>query len=227
MEDGLLSEGTFAKQRRNLFVTSVLLLVYYLGGGGFEAGKPAELSTPAGKFFLANPSILLVFLWVAFFYFVWRYWLYAREHHKEVSDRYVELLKMDEQLAKTVRRQFDTYEGHPINVPLMSPGVDQRAIVCVPNLIKYKPVGPFSYEITTPFQITMQDGILAGIPPGTELTKRVSLFPLAWHFFRNFIRAAAEKSAFSDLIGPYLVAGFTIAACGGTALADLLVYFGH
>ena len=67
-------DGRYLRQRRNLNATSITLLVYVLGGGVIESGKPINMPLDfAIKF--ETPEIIILFAWLALFYFMWRYWL--------------------------------------------------------------------------------------------------------------------------------------------------------
>jgi hypothetical protein len=72
-----MEEGDFTRQRRNVFVVSILIIAYNVGGGDLS-----DLSFQGMK--LENTGAVIAMVWIAFAYVVWRYWLYAQEAHERV-----------------------------------------------------------------------------------------------------------------------------------------------
>ncbi|MFN0313770.1 MAG: hypothetical protein ACKVQA_01855 [Burkholderiales bacterium] len=229
-ETDILEEGTLARQRRNLLVTCIVLLVYYLGGGAIEPHQPLEVSVVLGKVALKNPSVLLWLLWTAFFYFLWRYWLYARKEHGRIWTRYREMLDGDSAFGAQVRRLFDIFpvlgsKGLvPLNVELAVPSIDPAEIITVSNLIKYKRVGMRWVHVTAPFHRQLVGGTLEPIQPNRELTIQVPLTKLVRLFARNYRKAALGQPAFSDLMTPYCTALATLVVGGYHVRRDVMEF---
>lgn len=69
-----MTEG-FIRQRRNLIITNILILVLALAKVQIEQLSVAGVKFGAFK----NPTVLLVFLWLAWAYFLYRYSVYFLE----------------------------------------------------------------------------------------------------------------------------------------------------
>lgn len=171
--------------------------------------------------------MVLLFVWILFFYFLWRYWLYARPLHAQITHRFDEMRNSDRALARAVRRMFDTYEGYPVGDALFQPGVDAATIICLPHDITYKSAGLFTVKVTTSFHTLLENGNTQAIQAGLPLSKDIPLTLLVRHFSRCYFRAAAGRTTFSDLMAPYILAAITLVACSGHALTDWLVTYGH
>lgn len=66
-------------ERRNLTITSLGFILFFLGKGEFE-GKNIKFQLVNITF--KNPEVLSWFLWVMLFWFFWRYWLKFRGSYK-------------------------------------------------------------------------------------------------------------------------------------------------
>ena len=62
-------------ERRNLSVLSFMLITYFIGGGSFPDN---EISLQAVKMTFSRPDTLAAFVWVLFFWFLYRYWVVSR-----------------------------------------------------------------------------------------------------------------------------------------------------
>jgi hypothetical protein len=68
-----------AKHRRNLMLLSAGLLIFELSGGRIE-----NVSMMGGGFKLANAEVAVYAAYMALFYFLWRYWVYALPKHNAI-----------------------------------------------------------------------------------------------------------------------------------------------
>jgi len=58
-------------ERRNLMVTSIAFIAFYFAGGSFPE-KSVRLQVINAEF--TRPSVLCLIAWIAFFWFIYRYW---------------------------------------------------------------------------------------------------------------------------------------------------------
>jgi len=96
---------SFHRQRRNVFIASTILLALCLGGVDLR-----ELTLVGMKFgAFRKPEVFLFGVWVAFAYFVYRYFVYSLEcSPKELSNTWVRELEraVNPRIERLVRRQY-------------------------------------------------------------------------------------------------------------------------
>jgi len=100
-----LMDEAFLRQRRNVFVTSAILLVLCLGGVEIK-----ELSLAGMKFeAFRKPEVFLLGIWVAFGYFVYRYLVYFLEvSPRQLSNTFVRELEraVNPRIEVLVHREY-------------------------------------------------------------------------------------------------------------------------
>lgn len=73
MSSEALSYSDISKERRNLMAMSIALTLYMIAGGSTD-----QVSLMSGAIKLQRPEIVIVFAWIALYYFYWRYRLYSK-----------------------------------------------------------------------------------------------------------------------------------------------------
>ena len=89
-------DAGFLRQRRNLLMISIALLLYELAEGKL---KGASLMAPVE---FGKPWVALVFGWVAFFYLWWRYVIRSRGYRKKVKDDWIVSVQEDRRYRNLV-----------------------------------------------------------------------------------------------------------------------------
>jgi hypothetical protein len=183
MNEGLL------RQRRNLFITSVILFV--LKDAGIAISK---LSFAGFEITVSNPRLLYGCLWIAFAYFFYRYYQYfTAEGLAKLSETFAAVL--DKKCAATIYALVQ--KAHPD----MEPGLnftyrilkDRKWIYCVQKHIKDE-------SGTT---IRLED---VNVPIGRWSLRRGITFALLEGTFRD--------SVVTDYLLPFVVGMFVLWYCG-------------
>lgn len=67
-------------ERRNLMVTSLGFIIFFLGGGALNG---EEIRLQIVNITLNKPCVLAWLAWIMLFWFAWRYWLVFRDSYKQ------------------------------------------------------------------------------------------------------------------------------------------------
>lgn len=97
----------FVRQRRNLFLSSVLLLTLCVGDVQLTELTFAGITFDAFK----HPGVFLAGAWIAFFYFTYRYTVYfLEESRKELARLWIRELEasVNPRVEQLVRARYDT-----------------------------------------------------------------------------------------------------------------------
>ena len=178
--DGLL------RQRRNVFIFSIGILLYVFGGGHIE-----NISTISGSIKLENPEVALYFAVIGFFYSIWRYWIYSDRVLANLRYEYISTMinfKPFNDLAKSL--QGPQHVAHLIN---LSP-------VITDNDGKYQL--DFSRKLTKGGGHSSVSGQKA-VDVSASTIKLIKI--------RLWIYVLARKRIFSDYLLPYILASFALA----------------
>ena len=184
-----MSEGLL-RQRRNLIITSVLLWFLKYGGVRFHKFSLAGFDVE-----LANPEVLTMAIWIAFAYFLYRYYQYfaaegvSKLQHEFSQSLSIRCTPIIEREVKAAYPRIVDEGHHHLNT------VKQNAWVFRGQQVVIGPDGK------TPF---------------AELVElRIS----KWSLRRGIALAVAgstfRSSVVTDYLLPFALAGFVLWYCGG------------
>ncbi|MBI3528223.1 MAG: hypothetical protein HY067_09655 [Betaproteobacteria bacterium] len=213
MEAPDMQEGSLQKQRRNLIITCILMLLYYVGGGSFGSPNDAEFDISGGKFHLANPQVIIAFGWIILLYFTWRYWLYAKDQHRLAHDAYFLIYRQDLSLIKFLEAETKSKLPMPLHQALDVNSETADRIKLPPLSFSVDRIGNFKYKAQMFYALENDNGDLQRIR-NTPLEIEIAFYRVVPLLIKSYIAFALSKQEFSDLLVPYIVATFTIMVCG-------------
>ena len=175
-------------ERRNLVITSLGFILYYLGGGEVVDGV---LSIQAVNLKFHNSFVLAITPWVMLLWFLWRYW---QDHRGRAFDQF--------------RKDAYSYVPHEFLTEYISlttglkPGEKDFYINPSFNLRKNEWGVTFKRIHKT---IYKEDGIT----PNTFEQGKTEFIPFKgskcfWYKFKLYTKAFFEKPGFTSLLSPYL-----------------------
>lgn len=144
-----MDDGAFTRQRRSLNIVSIALIVFFGAGGDIPDG----LVISTFGITLANKSVAIVFIGIAFFYFWYRFKLFGREtkrawhieRHFELSKhkKYQELVqklkyKNPKYLQYNEQSEYLEFNQSPDRTPKLIRSMFSRHIVQAPQFITKK-----------------------------------------------------------------------------------------
>lgn len=189
------------RQRRDLYAISFALIVFYAAGGDF--GKDATFSFV--PLHVERPWVLLVAAWIAFFYWLGRYRLFAP---RPVLKMYREDAYAQARGTKAFRTLCAALCPIPSEVPaaaevqrgnllpMLDRTKDGRGFI-----LDFRTLHPLEYNNSTTTAIR---GDVVAVESGQEK-----------HFRRmlriGYVRAITHERTFSDYLLPYLVAWLALA----------------
>lgn len=186
-----MEEGDFTRQRRNVFVVSILIIAYNVGGGDLS-----DLSFQGMK--LENTDAVIAMVWIAFAYVVWRYWLYTQDLYKEFVSDFWEYTRDQEPTYENLKALMMGEYRLLINQQ-SQPHVAFEVKNCKPAETGHFVPPSFFYDYRSPFGTTSRSAPKA-------LRADFAIAQVIQH-----LPAFARKSPeFSDVILPYLLAAFAV-----------------
>ena len=184
MGDGLL------RQRRNLIITCVLLWVMKYGGVSFS-----KFSLAGFDIVFKNPNVLILSIWIAFAYFLCRYYQYFS----------------DEGIDKLQRIFGEAFE--------------QKCEPIIRHLVKEKfPTNNdalrYSYAFLKRDRWVYKGQAIGGYDPtyGSSINEEFELAISRWKLSRGILSAILDSvfrnSVVTDYLLPFAFAGFILLYCG-------------
>jgi hypothetical protein len=192
-------EGDVLRQRRDLYATSLGLILFHLAGARLR--DDAVLT--AVPVHLARPDVLYWAAWAAMFYFLFRYWMVA----PAIVARFQEEWRIQTLASKKYRQLVIEYASHCTQDSskishYVSSGV-------IPNYASQHP-----YIQWNDLRNLRNWPLSSAVGPIQATTVQLSeheLESLRAAVRRGFVRAVFFERTASDVIAPYLVAAIAIA----------------
>lgn len=194
MGEGLL------RQRRNLFVVCAVL--WFLRYGGVKVQK---LSLAGFEIEMSNPAAVTVALWLAFAYFLYRYYQYfTDEGLRALEDRFTRSLNarcLPLIRDLVVARHPAVYRG----------GADE-----------------FRYDLLKDNKWVYRGQQVVPGPAGANVSEPVSVPVSRWQLRSGILRAVADtslrSSVVTDYLLPFLLAAVVLWYCGSAAWAGSFLH---
>lgn len=105
---------SFLRQRRNLFVINGILLFSFMAKVNIGKLTIAGLSFDGFE----NPEVVFLFIWIMFFYFLYRYLIYFLEYEKDTAlEKWNGMTSsiVNEKIRKIVNRHSNNVNEHSIS----------------------------------------------------------------------------------------------------------------
>lgn len=218
-------EKSFEKKRRNLMVLCTIILIYELGHG-----KIGNLSISGGSITLEKPEVAIYFTWLAFVYFLWRFWQAAQPKHREIKNAFGNHLKYDHHFMILVFKYYDELKKNS-KIKLNTSSFSRKQdLVNLDDVVQYLPPEKIMSHIArvehtqTPFGRILNFGkidtmsligVLENQKDGWTLNENDELF-VKIPFFNIFIiqlkvafLTLVKHLSFSEVYLPYLYWLFT------------------
>ena len=118
-----MNEGSFSRKRRSLNIVAVAIIIYFLAGVEFGESGQAIIS-------IRNEITAYVLIWVAFFYFWWRFYLYGAEMRLQWKLDYLYELSKNRKFRNLYAQPEGVSENEPtVWVPALN-GEGFRRYLC-------------------------------------------------------------------------------------------------
>ena len=205
-----MEEGDIHRQRRNLIIASLVLIIYNFGHGTFKGDLPSGIASVGFK--LERPEILFWFMHAVVLYFWWRYWQYAKPHAHQFRNSYLARLRNqpamlpllrshlpEERVKELASRQFDPQKKGGYHEP------DANTLTITRRGWRFA-----SVTFQTNLRLTADPNTIQGYE---ELEESVPAFKLYRMEVPSLILAVAKDVPFSEHYLPY---AFPIVAIGTT-----------
>lgn len=186
-------DGGIGKQRRNVVVLSMAMIVFYLAHGNV---KPDQSLSIIGVSF-RDPIWIIRAAWLALFYFTWRYAIVAKPLRVVVRKSVRSALHGDGYLKDLVNRSFRSSGARiPENI------AENEAYV-PPDLVLTSNLNPFRYRVSAEVWVTDMYG--NAVAAKDRVNFRMPF--LHWNTRRLYIfaREFALRREFTDYYVPYVL----------------------
>lgn len=102
------------RQRRNLVLMSVWMILFMLGAIGFRESQ-AEIVSPLVAFAIKDKTLIEYSMWVLLAYFWWRHAHYSKSHKYEFNDAFVKRIESDDKFQRLANKAARArgIEGNP------------------------------------------------------------------------------------------------------------------
>lgn len=101
-----MSEGSFSRKRRSLNIVAVAIIVYFLTGVEFGQGGQAIIS-------IKYEMTAYALIWISFFYFWWRFYLYGDDVRRRWKLDYLYELSKNQEFRKLYSQPEGVSEHEP------------------------------------------------------------------------------------------------------------------
>ena len=219
VREGRELDGDLLRQRRNVYATSLGLIIYHIAGG--RLGTDGEFA--ALRIHFTRPEWLYVIAIVALVYFLYRYWIVDPGCIARFKEEWMAQTRLTRPYRDASLRIGSTPDAQ-VEIERRQPAV--RAKDWWARLLYVEQAG-WQVESLTPvnYQDPCQSGGFAldaatrhrlAQPLGNERST------LAAARRRGFARAILLERTFTDLLAPYGIAGVALIVCAWGAVAPHL-----
>lgn len=116
-----MSEEAFSRKRRSLVTVAIAIIIYFLTGVEFSQGGPITIQHAMTAYAL---------VWIAFFYFWWRFYLYGGEVRRRWKLDYLYELSKNKKFRNLYKQPEGVSENEPtVWVPALN-GEGFRRYLC-------------------------------------------------------------------------------------------------
>lgn len=179
------------RQRRNLLIVSITIIIFELGGGV----TIDSVSGLLGAFKLNNSDILLYVVWLALPYSMWRYWLYREPGLLEFNAEFIRTVNSMPSFIRLVEKTKSKITEKEINLenkhPVIIRGIFKRHLDFTTAVYTHEKVASNKRKYE---KHTFSNSVFVNVP----------YLKIFWFEIKADILMLMKSRQYSDYIFPYI-----------------------